>query len=111
MHRRGIATALAQHHIAGDVVKFYAVRGRFFTACMAPEAARPLAPADEAALRALAEAGAAALGLEVFGGDGVRDGQGNAWLIDLNDWPSYAPCRSAACEAIASYLTALTGST
>jgi len=110
MHERGIATALAQRHIEGAVIKFYAVRGRFFSASVAGSAVR-LAADEETALRALAEAGAAALGLEVFGGDGVRDRHGDLWLIDLNDWPSYAPCRFAACEAIASYLTALTGST
>src|SRR5262249_8467337 len=72
MQRRGIATALVQRHVAGDVFKFYAVRGSFF-ACFAPAAAPPLADAHEPAMRALAEAGAAALDLEVFGGDCVRD--------------------------------------
>src|SRR5262249_44382158 len=40
MHRRGIATALVQRHVAGDVIKFYAVRGSFFT-CVAPRGAEP----------------------------------------------------------------------
>jgi hypothetical protein len=110
MRRRGITWALVQRDAAGDVLKFYAVRGRFF-ACFAPPAAQPLPPADEAAVRRLAEAAGAALGLEVFGGDCVIDREKNLSLIDLNDWPSYAACRSGACEAIASYLTAQTRST
>jgi hypothetical protein len=101
--RRGIATACLQRHVAGAVIKFYAVRGGGFFACYGGDAVR-LAPATEAALRQLAEAGAAALDLEVFGGDCVCDGNDNLWLIDLNDWPSYGPCRSGAAEAIAAYV-------
>ena len=109
MQRRGIASALAQRHVDGDVFKFYAVRARFFTCFAPPDAAQPLSGAEQTAMNGLAEAGAAALDLEVFGGDCVRDRQGNLWLIDLNDWPSYARCRSGASEAIASYLTTHTG--
>jgi hypothetical protein len=108
MHRRGIATALVQRHVDGDVFKFYAVRGRFFAWFASGEPCAPLDAASEHAMRALADAGAAALDLEVFGGDCVRDRQQNLWLIDLNDWPSYGACRAAAAEAIASYLTTQT---
>jgi hypothetical protein len=111
MQRRGIATALAQRHVEGDVFKFYAVRGRFFAAFPPSADAPALAAAQESAMRGLAEAAAASLALEVFGGDCVRDRQQRLWLIDLNDWPSYAPCRSGASEAIASYVKAQTGST
>jgi hypothetical protein len=104
MRRRGITSALLQPHIDGPVFKFYAVRGCFFAAFAPPQAAQPLQRALETRMRALAEAAAAALELEVFGGDCVRDRQDNLWLIDLNDWPSYARCRPEAAEAIASYL-------
>ena len=110
MQRRGIAVAMVQRHVDGDVFKFYAVRQRFF-ACFAPGDASGANPVSDHAMRRLAEAGAAAIGLEVFGGDCVRDRQQNLWLIDLNDWPSYARCRFGASEAIASYLTAQTGTT
>lgn len=111
MQRRGIASALVQRHVEGEVFKFYAVRRRFFACFAPPGAVHGLAGAEEAAMRDLAEAGAAALDLEVFGGDCVRDRQKNLWIIDLNDWPSYSRCRSGASEAIASYLTAQTGTT
>jgi len=107
--RRGVATALVQRHVDGDVFKFYAVRGRFFTAFPPADDSRPLTAAETAAMRALAEAGAAALELEVFGGDCVRGADGELWLVDVNDWPSYARCRSDASAAIAAYLTAQIG--
>jgi len=105
MRRRGIGAALVQRHVAGDVFKFYAVRGRFF-ACFPPAGASAPSPEEEIGMRGLAEAGAAALALDVFGGDCVRDDQQAVWLIDLNDWPSYGRCRADAAEAIAAYLTA-----
>lgn len=111
MQQRGIGAALLQRHVDGDVFKFYAVRGRFFACFSSTDDAATLERHQQAALNDLAEAGAAAIGLEVFGGDCVRDRQANLWLIDLNDWPSYARCRSGASEAIASYLTANTGTT
>jgi glutathione synthase/RimK-type ligase-like ATP-grasp enzyme len=111
MRRRGIANALVQRHVEGEVFKFYAVRGRFFACFPPPDASRGLARGEEMAMNELAEVAAAALDLEVFGGDCVRDRQKGLWIIDLNDWPSYARCRSGASEAIASYLTAQTGTT
>jgi hypothetical protein len=108
MRRRGIATALLQQHVAGEVIKFYAVRGCFF-ACFAPSrSAAALSHSARRAMNELAEAAAASLELEVYGGDCVYDRDQILSLIDLNDWPSYAPCRSGASQAIASYLTALT---
>lgn len=103
-HRRGIATAILQRHVRGRVIKFYAVVGRFFT-CFAA-GARPAAGAQVAPLRAVAERAAAAVGLEVFGGDIVCVDDGSVMLIDLNDWPSYAPCRLAAANAIAAHVLA-----
>lgn len=101
--RRGIATACLQRHVPGEVIKFYAVRDSPFFAWYGGEGVRLDAHA-EASLRAVAAAGAASLALEVFGGDAVRDGDGNLWLIDLNDWPSYGRCRLQAAEAIAAYV-------
>jgi hypothetical protein len=103
--RRAIATALVQAHVEGVVVKFYAVPGRFFE-CF-PEGGtdpRSLDPVTSDAMRALAEEGAAALALDVFGGDCVCAPDGGLWLIDMNDWPSYGRCRLRAADAIAAHL-------
>jgi hypothetical protein len=111
MHRRGIATALVQRHVDGEVFKFYAVRESFFACFAPPGGAQRLDEAMRRDMRSLAEAGAAALELEVFGGDCVRDRENSLWLIDLNDWPSYARCRFEAGDAIAAYLQARTAGT
>ncbi|HEY1452816.1 MAG TPA: hypothetical protein VGF57_05070 [Roseiarcus sp.] len=109
---RGIPFVIAQEHVAGDLVKFYGVRNT-------------AAPADanwfqwfyhrdkgmlghsfaasrlhEAALDA-----AAALGLEIFGGDAIIKADGQPMIIDLNAWPSYALYRDQAARAIADCLS------
>ncbi|MGD9763584.1 MAG: hypothetical protein AB7V27_07720 [Candidatus Binatia bacterium] len=101
---RGIASALLQRHAPGSVIKFYAVcRGAYFR-WFATAGAPRLSERAEERMQRLAEAGAAALQLEVFGGDCVCDDQENLSLIDLNDWPSYGRCRSEAAAAIALYI-------
>jgi hypothetical protein len=100
--QRGISRAMVQRHVEGTVIKFYAVRNGFLA--WFPEKPLALPESEVDALRALANAGAVALGLDIFGGDCVRAADGTLWLIDLNDWPSYGRCRSAAATAIAGYL-------
>ncbi|MBI3292673.1 MAG: hypothetical protein HYZ73_07705, partial [Elusimicrobia bacterium] len=56
------------------------------------------------ALHALADQAAQALGLEIYGGDVVITPEGRLALIDVNDWPTFAPCRGAAGRAIGTYL-------
>jgi D-alanine-D-alanine ligase-like ATP-grasp enzyme len=48
---------------------------------------------------------AAALGLEVYGGDAIVTASGRIVLLDLNAWPSFALYREEAAERIAEYLT------
>jgi hypothetical protein len=60
---------------------------------------------DEARLSQAGLDAAAALGLEVFGGDAVITADGEPMIIDLNAWPSYALYRDRAAEAIADCLT------
>ncbi|MCC6767204.1 MAG: hypothetical protein IT293_21350 [Deltaproteobacteria bacterium] len=97
---RGITHAALQTHVEGVVVKFYGVAdGRFFR-CYTREGA---VPAPIPALWSVAHAGAAALGLDVFGGDLVVTPDGRPFLIDVNDWPSFARCRDEAADAIAGY--------
>jgi glutathione synthase/RimK-type ligase-like ATP-grasp enzyme len=47
---------------------------------------------------------AAALGLEVYGGDAIATQDGRAVLLDLNAWPSFALFREEAAERIAEHL-------
>ncbi len=98
---RDITRAALQTHVEGVVVKFYGVAdGRFFR-CYTQGAE---IPAPLPVLWDAARAGAAALGLDVFGGDLVVTPDGRPMIIDLNDWPSFARCRDEAADAIAAYV-------
>ena len=59
---------------------------------------------DLALLRRRARQCGDVLGLDVFGGECVVTADGRLPVIDVNDWPSFAPCRPAAARAIASHV-------
>ena len=103
---RGIAWVALQQHVPGPVVKFYAVSdGRFFRWYGADAGFGQERPdVDEGRLKALAFDAAALLGLEVFGGDVAFPTPTRPVLIDINDWPSFAPFRTEAAGAIADYI-------
>lgn len=116
---RGVARAVIQEHAEGDLVKFYGVGAE-------PTPARPELPDEDAApwfewfyhrdqvlsrhpfdaraLGATAARAAAALDLEIYGGDAIVAPDGSFLVIDLNAWPSFALYRDAAAAKIAGYL-------
>ena len=98
---RGIEFVAVQAHVPGPVIKFYGVTGTsFFHAYAIPEAGG--SPSfDPVPLERLACRAARALGLEAFGGDAAFPQVDAPVLIDVNDWPSYAPVRQQAAAAIA----------
>jgi hypothetical protein len=100
---RGIARAAVQAHQTGDEVKFYGVAGRFFH-WFHPAGVTPHLAVDAGAIERLASRAAAAAGLDIYGGDVIVAPSGELTLIDLNDWPSFAPCRERAADAIADRL-------
>ncbi len=93
LRRREVGSAIVQRHVEGVVYKFYGVADEFFRAYGLPAGC-------EGAAHELARRAAVALGLEVFGGDGVCATDGALWLIDFNDWPSFSRCRDDAGAAI-----------
>ena len=112
LRARGIARAVLQPHVAGDLVKFYGV-GRaagpdggpsWFRWFYHREQTLAGHAFDEAGLGRLAHRAAAALGLEVYGGDAIVPPSGAPLLLDLNAWPSFALYRDEAGAAIAAYL-------
>jgi len=108
---RGIARAVLQEHVPGDLIKFYGVAGledrqslSWFEWFYHRDQALSGHVFDPAELAAVAAQGARALGLEVFGGDAIATADGRVVLIDLNAWPSFALVRPAAATAIAALL-------
>jgi hypothetical protein len=102
--KRGIDMAALQTHRAGDEIKFYGVAdGGFFHWFYSGEARKY--PFNFVALENLAHRAATAAGLHIFGGDIIVSPSGQLTLIDLNDWPSFAPCRERASYAIADFIT------
>src|SRR4051812_6080612 len=100
---RGIARAAVQEHRAGTEIKFYGVAGEEFFHWFVTKGSAGAA-IDAAALRGVAQRAADAAGLDVYGGDIIVEPSGLLTVIDLNDWPSFAPCRAAAAAAIADNL-------
>jgi hypothetical protein len=108
---RGIGRAVLQPHVAGDLVKFYGI-GRAERQWEPPwfqwfhHADQQLAghPVDARRLAHVAARAAAALGLEVYGGDAIVTEGGGLTLLDLNAWPSFARVRDEASEVIAGLL-------
>lgn len=109
---RGIERAVLQPHVDGDLVKFYGVgpggghRGeppwfRWFYHKDQRVAGHPFEPAR---LARLVRGAAAALSLEIYGGDAIVTPRGEPVLLDLNAWPSFALYRDEAAPVIASYL-------
>jgi len=110
--KRGIPFVVAQENVPGDLVKFYGVRN-----AMAPVDSNwfewfyhrdkgMLGYSFEVlGLRRVAFDAAAALGLEIFGGDAIIQADGEPVIVDINAWPSYARCRDRAAQAIAELLT------
>lgn len=101
---RGIRAAAVQAHRIGDEIKFYGVAGSefFHWFYSGPSSGYVF---DAAALPRLAARAAAAAGLDIYGGDVIVSPSGDLTIIDLNDWPSFAPCRERAADAIADSLT------
>ncbi|MGC8864806.1 MAG: ATP-grasp domain-containing protein [Bacteroidales bacterium] len=99
-HRRGIGAAVVQEHITGPVVKFYAVKNTPFFHFYFHDRATAM-PFDTALLIDMAQRSAEILDVDIYGGDAVIGPEGDIRIIDLNDWPSFAPVRDKASQWIA----------
>ena len=112
--QRGIETAVLNRHISGDLVKFYGIRGSDFFFHFYPEEYRHSKFGNEAVngkaehyavhldeLRTIATHAAEILNIDIYGGDAIITPDEAIYLIDMNDWPSFAPCREQAAPVIA----------
>lgn len=100
---RGVELAAVQQHIPGLVVKFYGVVDtsffRFYSEDdykVAPVMLHRARPAIEQLVRKM--------GLDVYGGDAVITLDGDVFVIDINDWPSFAYFRAEAAEVIGAHI-------
>lgn len=115
---RGIKEAVISEHLSGDLLKFYAVRGTSFFYSFYPYEHNHHKYAvyeqindktlhyafNEESLKVTADLAAETLGVHIYGGDAIINPDGSFHIIDLNDWPSFAPCREEAAKAIAELL-------
>ena len=109
----GCSEAIFCEHINGDIVKFYAIRGEEFFRYHYPDPATTKfglekingAPQmhkfDAEELRTTALRAAAALSINIFGGDCIITAEGEIYIIDINDFPSFSAYGSEAAKKIA----------
>lgn len=103
---QGIDEVLIQDHVEGEVVKFYGIgQHDFFVAYLSSTGEEITSRVPS--LSVLGRKAAAAVGLEIYGGDAVLTREGVSYLIDLNDWPSFSRCCRPAAAGIANYITRL----
>ena len=118
--RRGIGTAVLSKHITGDLVKFYGIKETGFFFHFYPEEFQHSKFGNEAVngkaehypvhydeLQSLARQAADILQIDIYGGDVIISPEGSIYLIDINDWPSFAPCREQAAPIIAQRISRL----
>lgn len=111
---RGIKRAVINRHLIGDLVKFYGVRGTPFFYWFYPyetghvmqgygAEVSPVkgVPVDEELLKSYCMQASEELNVIIYGGDCIVSPDGRITIIDFNDWPSFAPCCSAAAPFIA----------
>lgn len=116
---RGIKRAVINRHLPGDLIKFYGIVGSDYFYHFYPmdmghskygyelingEAMQ--IPFDEDYLKKICNRAAEVLGVKIYGGDCIVDPDGSIRIIDLNDWPSFAPCRKEASKEIAKAILA-----
>jgi hypothetical protein len=109
LHQRGIHHALVQDHVDGDLVKFYGIGSKkagsfWFKWFYHKDQNLKKYAFSEPHLKETVCSAAESMGLEVFGGDAVIDCDGNAFLIDINAWPSFALFRDEASKMIGNHL-------
>lgn len=116
--QRGVTHYVVSEHKTGDLVKFYGVAGTSFFYWYSPKRDNGFSKFglekhnddyrgyafDEVTFQKQMNRLALRLQIPVYGGDAIVDDQGQCFLVDFNDWPSFSCCRDRASEAIADCL-------
>lgn len=111
---RGIKRAVINKHIVGDLVKFYGVQGTPFFHWFYPydlghskygheeiNGKSQGIEFDIKRMKHICQDAADVLDVKIYGGDCIISPEGDIYIIDFNDWPSFAPCRDEAAPHIA----------
>jgi glutathione synthase/RimK-type ligase-like ATP-grasp enzyme len=98
--KRNIEQTVLQEHLPGNTIKFYGVLGTEFFRWNQIEGDHDILHYDVNEIRRLAFLSARVLGVDVFGGDVIVSPEGKITVIDINDWPSFAPVREEAAKNI-----------
>ncbi len=111
---RGIQKALISEHIEGDVIKFYGVRNTDFFSFSYPKEDKfhnkinisedRISFNTPSFIKNVNKA-INLLDLDIYGGDAVIDKQGQYYIIDINDFPSFSACRPQAATEITGIIT------
>lgn len=119
MASRGISKCLVQKHVHGTLVKVYGVSGEWVLdyrivgdepdkfgnvteQVQSHDNIEKVCKGD--GLKDLVRRAALSVGCDVFGADVMVAENGDLFLIDFNDWPSFSSCRPMAVGAIAGLL-------
>ena len=111
---RGIKRAVINKHIVGDLVKFYGVQETPFFHWFYPydlghskygheeiNGKSQGIEFDIERMKHICQDAADVLDVKIYGGDCIISPEGEIYIIDFNDWPSFAPCRDEAAPHIA----------
>ena len=113
MASRGITECIQMQHCLGDIIKFYGIGSTFFHHCYPAggKFGKELINGtpkhysfDADKLKDIAQRAAKAVGLDVYGGDAIITPQGDIYIIDLNDFPSFTAIRDIAAAEIATLI-------
>lgn len=112
MHKRGIEKCIYTEHCQGDIIKFYGVGQEFFHFSYPDpdkskfglekiNGAPKQYPFDHQRLKEIVFSAAKHIGLQIYGGDCIITNNGEIFLIDINDFPSFSIIREKAAKEIA----------
>ena len=115
MRERGIDACIHCGHIEGDIIKFYGVGNRYFHHCYPdPEKSKfgleringkaQHHPFDLERLKETIFKAAETLEIDIYGGDCIVNAQGEFFIIDFNDFPSFSAVRNEAAKEIAAHI-------
>ena len=115
MRGRGIDACIHSRHIEGDIIKFYGVGNRYFHHSYPdPEKSKfsleringkaQHHPFDLERLKETIFKAAETLEIDIYGGDCIVNAQGEFFIIDFNDFPSFSAVRNEAAKEIAAHI-------